>query len=88
MDYLLFTYPNCLKCEELKAFIARFALPVQIFRAEDRSSHPKLREFRDYLKRDDKGAVILPTLILRENEAVAAVLNSRQELEDWLISRG
>jgi glutaredoxin len=88
MEYLLFTYPNCQKCEDLKAFLARASLPVQAYRAEDRSSHQKLREFRDHLKRDDKGAVILPTLILRENGAVTAVLNSRQELEKWLTSRG
>jgi glutaredoxin len=88
MEYLLFTYPNCQKCEDLKSFLARASLPVQTYRAEDRSSHQKLREFRDHLKRDDKGAVILPTLILRENGAVAAVLNSKQELEEWLTSRG
>jgi len=88
MEYLLFTYPNCQKCEDLKSFLALASLPVQTYRAEDRSSHQKLREFRDHLKRDDKGAVILPTLILRENGAVAAVLNSKQELEEWLTSRG
>jgi len=87
MDYLLFTYPNCQKCEDLKTFLAGAALPVRVFRAEDRSSHQRLRELRDHLKRDDKGAIILPTLVLLDGGAVAAVLNSRQELEAWLTSR-
>jgi len=87
MDYLLFTYPNCEKCEDLKAFLAGRSLPVEIFKVEEKDGRSKIRDFLAHIRRDDKGAIILPTLILREEGAVAAVLNSRQELEEWLISR-
>jgi hypothetical protein len=35
------------------------------------------------LKRDDKGGIILPTLILNDQGIVRAVLNSAEELEGW-----
>lgn len=87
MDYLLFTYPNCGKCEDLKAFLAAEKLPAQVFKVEEKDGRLKIREFLSNVKRDDKGAIILPTLVLREEGAVSAVLNSRQELEEWLRSR-
>jgi glutaredoxin len=87
MDYLLFTYPNCGKCEDLKAFLAARSLPAQVYRVEEKDGRLKIRDYLAHVKRDDKGAIILPTLILREAGAVAAVLNSRQELEEWLSSR-
>ncbi len=87
MDYLLFTYPNCSKCEDLKALLAAERLAPQVFPVEDKAGRLKIREFLGDIKRDDKGAIILPTLILREEGAVSAVLNSRQELEEWLRSR-
>ncbi len=88
MDYLLFTYPNCQKCEDLKTFICAEKLPAEVYRVEEKAGRLKIREFLGSVKRDDKGAIILPTLILREEGAVTAVLNSRRELEEWLRSRG
>ncbi len=88
MDYLLFTYPNCQKCEDLKTFIRAEKLPAEVYPVEEKAGRLKIREFLGSVKRDDKGAIILPTLILREAGAVSAVLNSRRELEDWLRSRG
>ena len=88
MDYLLFTLPNCEKCDDIKAFIDAERLPAQIFKLEEKDGRLKIRDFLASVKRDDKGAIILPTLILREEGAVSAVLNSRQELEEWLKSRG
>ncbi len=35
------------------------------------------------LKRDDAGAIILPTLILNDQGIVRAVLNSAEEFEAW-----
>lgn len=48
----------------------------------------KIREFIKSLKRDDKGSIVIPTLVAQEEAEVKAVLNSRQELEDWLKSKG
>jgi glutaredoxin len=88
MDYILFTYPNCAKCEDLKRFLAAEKLSAQVYKVEEKEGRLKIREFLASVKRDDKGAIILPTLILREDGAVSAVLNSRQEFEEWLRSRG
>ena len=52
-----------------------------------KESKLKIREFLDIIKRDDKGAIIIPTLLLQEEEGIAAVLNSRRELDKWLRSR-
>jgi hypothetical protein len=49
-----------------------------------KESKLKIREFLNIIKRDDKGAIIIPTLLLQEEEGIAAVLNSRRELEEWL----
>jgi hypothetical protein len=47
----------------------------------------RIREFLNYLKRDDKGAIILPSLVLKENGEDPVVLNNCKELEEWLKSR-
>lgn len=52
-----------------------------------KESKLKIREFLPHIKRDDKGTIILPSLVLQEEGEVVAVLNSRLELEEWLKSR-
>jgi len=88
MDYLLFTYPNCQKCADLKAYMKGAALSAREYKVEEKEGRLKIREFLAHIKRDEKGAIILPTLVLQESGAVAAVVNTRQELEDWLRSKG
>jgi glutaredoxin len=88
MDYILFTYPNCQKCEDLKAYLRERAIDAATFKVEEKDGRMKIREFLPHVKRDDKGSIILPTLVLHEEGAVAAVVNTRQELEEWLRSRG
>jgi glutaredoxin len=87
MDYLLFTYPNCQKCEDLKAYLRAAGIDARIYKVEEKEGRLKIREFLPSIKRDDKGSIILPTLVLHENGAVAAVVNNRQEHEAWLQSR-
>jgi glutaredoxin len=87
MDYLLFTYPNCQKCEDLKAYLRAAGIDARIYKVEEKEGRLKIREFLPSVKRDDKGSIILPTLVLQENGAVAAVVNNRQEHEAWLRSR-
>ena len=53
-----------------------------------RESKFKIREFLGIVKRDDKGGIILPTLILREDKEIVALINTQEELDDWLRSRG
>ena len=87
MDYLLFTYPNCQKCEDLKAYLRATGIEASTYKVEEKEGRLKIREFLPSIKRDDKGSIVLPTLVLQENGAVAAVVNTRQELEAWLQSR-
>jgi len=43
----------------------------------------RIRDFIKVLKRDDKGAIILPTLILNDQGIIRAVINSAEEFEAW-----
>lgn len=87
MKYLLFTYPNCSKCEELKGYLKETTLEGEEYNLISKESKLKIREFLKDLKRDEKGTIIIPTLVLQDEGEVAAVLNTRQELEDCLKSK-
>lgn len=87
MEYFLFTYPNCSKCEEIKKYLGGADLEGQECNLVLKESKLKIREFLGCLKRDDTGAIIIPTLVLQENEEVVTVLNNGKELEDWLRSK-
>ena len=87
MEYLLFTYPNCSKCEGLKKFLKETSLTGQEYDLIFKESKLRIREYLKDIKRDDKGAIIIPTLILQDSGNVAAVLNNREELENWLKLR-
>ena len=52
-----------------------------------KESKLKIREFLGAIRRDDKGAIIIPTLVLQDEGEVRAVLNNQQELENWLRSK-
>ena len=87
MDYLLFTYPNCKDCADLKKYLAENGLEAQEYSLVQKESKLKIRDFLGSIKRDDKGAIIIPTLVIQDDTGVAAVLNNRKELEEWLRSR-
>ncbi len=87
MECLLFTYPNCTKCEELKKYLKEANLDVQENNLVLKESKMRIREFLNYIKRDDKGAIILPSLVLKKNGEDPVVLNNCKELEEWLRSR-
>lgn len=88
MDYLLFTYPNCQKCEDMKVTLREATIPTREYKVEEKEGRLRIREFLGQIKRDDKGSIILPTLVLHENGQVVAVMNTRQEVQEWLKSRG
>ncbi|MBC8359517.1 MAG: hypothetical protein ISS41_12220 [Candidatus Aminicenantes bacterium] len=87
MNYLLFSYPNCPGCEELKKCLSETGFGGQEYNLVLKESKLKIRDFLSVIKRDDKGAIIIPTLALQEEREVVAVLNNRKELEDWLRSK-
>jgi len=88
MEYLLFTYPNCQKCEDLKKALSENNLQATEFNLVQKQSKMKIRDFLNVIKRDEKGGIIIPTLVLQESGEVLAVLNNREELGDWLRSKG
>jgi hypothetical protein len=87
MEYFLFSYPNCTDCQEIKGYLEKTDLGGEEYSLILKESKLKIREFLSHIKRDDKGAIILPSLVLQEEGDVIAVLNNRQELEEWLKSR-
>lgn len=87
MEYLLFSYPNCSQCEELKKYLENTELEGKEYSLVSKEGKLKIREFLAHVKRDEKGAIVLPTLILHQNGEVVSVLNNRQELETCLKSR-
>ncbi len=88
MDYLLFTYPNCEKCDKLKKLLSKKEVPYQEYSLVLPQGRTRIRDFIKMLKRDDKGGIILPTLILNDQENVRAVLTSAEEFEAWSGSKG
>ena len=87
MEYFLFTYPNCSRCEEIKKYLGETNLEGQECNLVLKESKLKIREFLSFLKRDRKGAIVIPTMVLQENGKVVSIINNRKELEDWLRSR-
>jgi glutaredoxin len=87
MEYLLFTFPNCDKCEAIKKALAETDLAGDEYNLSQKTSKLKIREFLPVLKRDDKGGIILPTLVLREAEEIITILNTQEELRNWLKSK-
>jgi glutaredoxin len=87
MEYLLFTYPNCLKCEAMKKKLAEAGTAYAEYSLTQPPGKAKIREFINVIKRDETGAIKLPTLVAHTQGIVRAVLNTAEELEDWSRSR-
>ncbi len=88
MDYLLFSYPNCAKCDAMKKRLAETETPYQEYGLTSPPGKAKIREFINVIKRDESGAVKLPTLVAHTQGIVRAVLNSAEEFDGWLRSKG
>ncbi len=88
MKYLLFTYPNCQKCDGLKSQLQTTELGGDEYNLTRREGKLKIRDYLRVIKRDDKGGIILPTLVIEEENEVLAVVNDSDGLTDWLRSRG
>ena len=87
MEYLLFTYPNCDKCEGFKTYLKQTRLTGAEYNLTQKESKLKVREYLDRIRRDEHGAMVLPIFVLRERESVLGVFNTPLEVESWLKSR-
>jgi glutaredoxin len=87
MDYFLFSYPNCPQCAAMKTHLQEAGIEAQEYNLVVKESKLKIREFLKVLKRDEKGGIVIPTLVIRDQDDVVAVLNSREEYKEWSQSR-
>ncbi len=85
--YELFTYPSCQKCEEVKAFLKTTPLEGRELDLSLKDGKQRIREYISLIRRDDKGGMVLPVLVLKDEDGVQAVLHSREEVEAWLRSK-
>ncbi|MEA2004907.1 MAG: glutaredoxin domain-containing protein [Acidobacteriota bacterium] len=87
MEYLLFSYPNCSKCEDLKKTLVETPVDFKEYSLVEKESKLKIRDFLKHVKRDQKGAITLPALIVLNDTDEVTVLNTREEFKEWWISR-
>jgi glutaredoxin len=87
MDFLVFTLPGCSKCDRLKEFLQANRLTYKEYDVSSKEGRSKIRDYIKILRRDESGAIIIPTLIVEENGAAVGVFNSAEELGEWLKSR-
>lgn len=87
MEYLFFTYPNCDKCDAFKNYLKEKTLAGRELSLVEKESKLRLREFLGLIRRDEKGAIVIPVFVLREDGKVLGVFNDHLELETWLKSR-
>jgi len=87
VEYLLFSFPNCAKCDVLKEGLNNSGVEGTEYNLTKKESKLKIREYLKVIKRDDKGGIIIPTLILQDEDEIESVLNSKEELQDWLRSK-
>ncbi len=87
MDYLLFTYPNCDKCDAFKAYLRAALLRGEELSLVEKEGKLRIREYLGAIKRDEKGAIILPVFVLREAGRLEGIFNSHTELDLWLRSK-
>jgi glutaredoxin len=87
MDYVLFTYPDCQHCEDMKAYLKTTSFQGQEFSLVQKEGKMRIREFLSVIKRDEKGGIALPTLVALEAGQTLGVFNRAEELDRWLKSR-
>jgi hypothetical protein len=87
VDYVIFTYPNCDKCEAFRGYLEGSGLSGVEYNLAERESKIRVREYLDRIRRDETGAMILPIVVVREGGAALGVFNSPTELDGWLKSR-
>lgn len=86
MEFLIFSYPNCPNCASLKNELEKAGLNGQEYNLISRESKIKIRDYLKVIKRDEKGGIIIPTLLIKEEGKVTHVINTPQELRNWLQS--
>ena len=84
----LYTAERCPYAARARIVLAEKGIAYGEYSLVQPPGKAKIRKFIRHVKRDDKGAIILPTLVLNDQGIVRAVLNSPEELDLWLRSKG
>lgn len=87
MELLMFTYPNCEKCAALKSHLEGHGASYTEYDLARPEGKVRIREFIRDIRRDESGAVILPTLVALEEGRPPAVVTNPEEYDAWLKSR-
>ncbi|MBN1938179.1 MAG: hypothetical protein JW843_01235 [Candidatus Aminicenantes bacterium] len=88
MKYVLFTYPNCGKCDNMKSALKQASISMEVQDVAEKEGRVRIRTYLPQVKRDAQGAIILPTLVCQDGDRVDAVLNTPEEFTAWFRSRG
>lgn len=87
MDYILFTYPSCPKCESMKKALSEGGVEYTELSLTQTAGKAKVREFLPHVRRDASGGIILPLLIAHTQGIVRSVMNTAEEYETWSRSK-
>jgi hypothetical protein len=71
----------------MKKRLTETGTPYQEFGLTSPPGKAKIREFINVIKRDEKGAIILPTLVAHTQGIVRTVINTAEEFDGWSRSK-
>ena len=71
----------------MKSHLKQTSLTGQEMSLVEKEGKMRIREFLPLVKRDEKGSIILPTLVLMDSGLPTAVVNRTEELDLWLRSK-
>ena len=83
MKFKIFTFPNCEKCEEVKECLKNEETEVIDLKTPEGLKHflEYYNKNRDAIKRDNNGQVLLPVVIIFDDEDIVGITQSVEELK-------
>jgi len=90
--YQLYTYPNCEKCEKTKSFLDLEEIAYQEINTALQEGLVEIRklysQIKDKIRRDEKGHLLLPILIKRNDSGIEEVVQSLDEIKEYCFDHG
>lgn len=88
--YKIFTFPNCSKCEEVKAFLENQPFSGTIINLKSPKGNKEFREYysigsiKENIKRDENGALKLPIVMFMNGNNVISTSQGVEETKSVL----
>ena len=84
--YLLFTFPNCEKCEDVKDYLEKISISSDIINLKDPKGYKRFqnyyKELREKLKRNEDNSVVLPVMLeVDDNNHIKQVAQSLDDVK-------